>query len=164
MAWLLRVMKQSRWIMLDWMPAGAIQSDALLDLRTADNMLSTFRFRNNDEFESIVVGLASNRNKIENLDYVILDESEIHSAGIIPVQINGNTPCDGANLLHCDLQELTVEKVVKLAEIISEKRITRIPRKTIENKIRNAIASGLLDSSKIQKSLHEELILPASMP
>lgn len=162
MALLLRVVKQSRWIKLDWFPAGAIQSDALRDLQTTENTLSLYRVNDRDEFENVVVGLASNRERIQNLDYVILNEAEIRSAGIIPVRTDGETPCNEANILHYNLQELTVEKVAKLAQFISVKHLDRIPRKTIESKVRNAMALGLLDSSKIKDSLLHELTPSAS--
>lgn len=164
MARLLRMIRQSRWLMqpglLGWLPQGAMQSDVLLDLQTVGNKMSVYRVDDDDEFESVVVGLASSRDNFDNLDYAVLDESTIHSATIKLVQTNGNTPCNKANMLHYDLQELTVDKVVKLAQSISAVTPKRMPKKVIESKVRKAMGSGLLDTARLRDSLYQKLMSP----
>ena len=121
--------------------------------------MSLYRIDDEDEFESVVVGLASSRDNFANLDYAILDESAIHSAAITLVKTDGNTPCDKANMLHYDLQELTVDKVVNLAQSISEGYLDRIPKKEIENRVRKAMESGLLDLSRVNVSMRQKLTI-----
>lgn len=162
MAQFLRVIRQARWFpqpsaALGWLMAGEIQSDALLDLQTRDNALSVYRFDNDIELEIIIVGLASNRENLANLDYISFDEQHLASAGIIFVKTDGDTPCSQANMLHYDLRELTVHKVAMLAQVISGSPFERIREKDIKNKIINAMESGLLDRSLIKDSLLQKL-------
>lgn len=121
--------------------------------------MSLYRVDDEDEFESVVIGLASSRDNFANLDYALLDESAIHSAAITLVKTAGNTPCDKANMLHYDLQELTVDKVVELAQSISVGYMDRMPKKEVENRLRKAMESGLLDPSRVNDSMRKKLTI-----
>jgi hypothetical protein len=62
-----------------------------------------------------LAALASNRQKLEKLDYSLIDEAALSSISIRLVKSEGRTPHISANSTHGDLVELTVNKVALLA-------------------------------------------------
>lgn len=76
--------------------------------------------------ERIVVALAASRDRVSNLDYVVLEDTNLSSLGITVLSTTGQTPDMVANSLHYDLGHLTVDKLVGLAKIISNGRHKRI--------------------------------------
>ena len=48
--------RQGRWLDLEWLPKGELQSDALLDLKTEDNKLSVYKVDGVEDTERVVIG------------------------------------------------------------------------------------------------------------
>jgi hypothetical protein len=87
---LLRGIRKRRWSTdttdksISWLSNGEIQSDALGDLNTSNNTLSVWYVEDDQSnLDQVITALASNRDAISNLDYVLFDISLVNS-----IQIN----------------------------------------------------------------------------
>ena len=152
----LRVVRQRRWATfpdIEWIAPGETQGDALLDLQTRDNRLSVFRVDNDNDIQRVVIALAATRDHVANLDYAIFDDDELVAQGIDITQTVGETPDQTANILHHDIQNLTVLQIELLARTIALADHTRIHRRDIQTMLRDALQSGDLQPDAIRPSV-----------
>lgn len=156
MATFLRVVQKNRWHPeTGWngWQTGDIQGDALLDLQTKGNALSVYDVEGGLDAERIVVALAAGRQFLSTLDYVVFDDAPLASSSIDVVQTSGDTPDSVVNLVHYDLKNLTVGKVVRLARIVSGNDRKRITKAQMKGKLKKALDNQWLDSSMISGDL-----------
>ena len=152
--------RQSRWLKhpeWQWLTQGELQSDALLDLQTRDNRLSLFRVESEQETEQVVVALAATKQNLANLDYAVFDQTQLSDTQISVRQEDGDTPDMQVNKRHYDISELTVSKLAILAQIISDGTHCRVPRKTIELRLKDAVRAGILDRARVNSQLLDKL-------
>ena len=144
----LRVTQRGRWEVypvVSWLRPGELQAGVFLDLRTDQNVLSVYRADSDEDAVKIGVAIAATRRNIGDLDYAIIEESELTALGITPTQTEGGTPSSEVNRLHCDLTLLTMDKLIGLAQAISRGERSRIRRRRIERLLRSAFLSGDFD-------------------
>ena len=152
----MRVVRQPLWYKypeLDWLPDGGPQGDALGDLQTGGNALSVYRVENETGRERVIVALPANRDNLANLDYAVFDDAGLASIGVAINQEDGQTPDLGVNRLHYDLANLTAQRLVHLAQVISSREHARIPGREIEAGLRRAVQSGALDRGRLKPQL-----------
>ena len=148
----LRVVQKNRWHpKTGWSgwQTGDIQGDALLDLQTKGNALSVYDVDGGLDIERIVVALAAGRQFLSTLDYVVFDDAPLVSSSIDAVQTSGDTPDKVVNLVHYDLKNLTVGKVVQLAQILRGNDRKRVTKAQMKSKLNEALDNQWLDSSII---------------
>lgn len=151
----LRLIKQRRWHMypkIDWLEEGAIQGDALTDIRPIEGKLSVYKIDNDSE-QRVITALAAARDCVSHIDYVVFEDSKLDSIGITVEQTDGNTPDVDVNKLHYDLGKLSVERLVILAQIISQSKLDRKFQPEVIEHMRDAINTGYLDKAKIKEKL-----------
>ena len=144
----LRVTQRGRWEVypvVSWLLPGELQAGVFLDLRTERNALSVYRADSDEDAIKIGVAIAATRRNIGDLDYAIIEESELTALGITPTQTEGGTPSSEVNRLHCDLNLLTMDKLIGLAQAISRGERIRIRRRRVERLLRSAFLSGDFD-------------------
>ena len=152
MATFLRAIKKARWYTKpEWegWGHGDIQSDALLDLRTQDNALSVFRVDEGTEIGRIVTALAATRENLSHLDYVVFDDAPLASYGVHIAQRDGKTPDSEVNHIHYDVVNLTVLKLVQVAQTVSRCKPERVPKIEVRAKLRQALENQWLDSERV---------------
>ena len=152
----LRITRQARWLKhpdLEWLSQGELQSDALGDLQTRDNALSVYRVDGKKDAERVVVALAANRDNLANLDYAIFEDVDVASIDIEISQNEGETPDAEVNELHYDLANLTARRLVQLAQVISLGEHSRMPKKTVQVRLRRALLAGYLDKVRLKPHL-----------
>lgn len=152
----LRVVRQRRWATfpdIDWIAPGETQADALLDLQTRNNRLSVFRIDNDNDIQRVVVALAATRDHIANLDYAIFDDDELIAQGIDITQTVGETPDKTANILHCDIHNLTARQIELIARTIALADHTRIHSRDIQTMLTDALQSGDLETDGIRPAV-----------
>ena len=157
----LRVVKQHRWFKQpdeSWLEDGELKGDALSDIQTQRGQLSVYRVANEADMQRVAVALAANRQDFSNMDYAVFADSDLEPCGITVRQTEGETPDMCVNDLHYELGKLTVNRLGRLAAIISAGKHKRIQRKQIETLLHEAARTGQLDrarikSPKITKSL-----------
>ncbi len=149
----LRTVRQGRWLKypdIDWLDDdGALQGDVFCDIQTTCCQLSVFRVNNDGDRQRVITALASKRNHVALLDYVIFDDSDLDSLGITVQQTEGDTPDTVANELHYELGGLTVARLVHLANIVSVGTHKRITKKEIKSGLQEAVKAGQLNTAKI---------------
>ena len=158
----MRVVKKSRWhARPDWdgWEEGDIQGDALLDLRTQDNALSVFRVDESAGIGRIIAALAATRENLSHLDYVVFDDAPLEPIGVNMVQRDGKTPDNEVNDIHYDVVNLTVLKLVQLAQTVSQCRPERVPKIEVKAKLRQSLESRWLDTEKVDDGLLSQLSL-----
>ena len=144
----LRVTQRGRWEVypvIAWLRPGEMQANVFLDLRTERNALSVYRADSDEDAIKIGVAIAATRRNIGDLDYAIIEESELTAIGITATQTEGATPSSEVNRLHCDLNFLTMDNLIQLAHAVSRGVHNRIRRRRMERLLRSAFRSGDFD-------------------
>lgn len=158
MALLLRIVSKPKWVAPDWMAAGDVPADALADLRAENNALSFWGVEvDRSNLDMALAAVASNRKRLDKLDYTLLDEAILPAIPIKHVRSEGNSPHAAANALHRDLIELTVQKVAHLAREMMPLERVRVTQRQIEILLRAALQSGAIERARIEPNLLGEL-------
>ena len=163
MACFLRTIRKNRWLVSrpDWLPEGDIPADPLSDLSAAENALSVWYVSDSSEnLERVVAALASTRDKIDKLDYVLIEQETIHRLGIIALQSEGKSPDDHANRnWHYDFKQLSGGLLVRFVKEMLPRVESRgrILDKRVEQLIREGIASTQIDEKKLNPRLKQKL-------
>ena len=111
----------------------------------------------------MLVAIASSRERLDKLDYALLDEQLLPQLAINCIRSDGRTPHAGANgAMHRDLTELTVQKVASLAEAMMPLERVRVPENNIKLMLIDAIKSSVLDRHRIATKLRTSLEPPES--
>lgn len=142
---------------MDWLPGKEPSGDALRDIPTQYGRLSVYRVASKAEGRRVAVALAATRKHVSNLDYIVFDGSDLDSLGIKVEVSAGDTPDETVNELHHDLENLTVKRLARLAEIISAGERHRIQRKAMGKLLNEAASTGRLDIDKVNSGIQERL-------
>jgi hypothetical protein len=159
MALLLRVITKPKWVAPDWMGAGDVPADALADLRADNNELSVWGIEpDRSNLTTALAAAASNRDRLDKLDYTLLDEAILPAIPIKCFRSEGSSPHPTANkTIHRDLAELTVKKIAHLAHEMMPLERVRVTRRQVEALLRDALQSGALERARIKPKLLNEL-------
>ena len=158
----LRTISKSKWYRTQgvyWLSEGALQADVLNDLRTKGNKLSVWHIDvDRSNLQQAIVALAANRDYITNLDYVLLEESTLSALDIRIEDSPGETPDDGANNWHCEIVELSLEKLMQLVEVIKEADHERVTEKKIRKQLLKALDSRRISLDKMNASMASSIV------
>ncbi|MCT4662769.1 MAG: hypothetical protein N4A40_12980 [Tissierellales bacterium] len=91
------------------------------DMKTCkDNTLSVWEvdMSNRDEFEKVILAIASIRERIQNLDLAIIRRDDIRDKGYIIDDFPGESRIDKYNDFHRNLKDLRMDQVISLSEDI----------------------------------------------
>lgn len=148
-------------------PDAGICGDAISDLRTKENKLSVWKADSQKDIDDAAVALALNRDNIQKLSYVLLDEKELSKMEIeiSYVNIPGDVACiKDKDLLkkHRDLIDIDYWRLGFLAEYMQKLVIKNINVKTftvndIKNLLFNYKKNDIIDTEKVKNSLKEQL-------
>lgn len=110
-----------------------LSSDAITScLRTSRNTLSVWKIESEDELDEAALALASNFQKLEAVDTVILDGDYLERVTIEQEQTDGITPITDLVENHFDLKNLDYYKIGLVAEhIVQRIKINKVKRYTI---------------------------------
>jgi hypothetical protein len=162
MPFFLRKIRKARWANdkgYEWLGAEDIQADALSDLKTENNELSVWHVEEDESnLRQIVVALGANYKKLDTVDYALVDQRVLLTAGIKAVEAAGDTPYENANEWHRNLIELTAEKVIEIAKNMrKERRIARVWPQDLQRHLTRAIEAGEVKLSRLEERLQKEL-------
>lgn len=124
-----------------------MKGDALSDLNTQHGRLSVYTVSSEADKQRVAVALAATRRSFSNMDYVVFSDSDLKSFGITIQQTQGRTPDSEVNNLHYELGKLTVDRLVRLAMIISAGMSKRILEKRIKALLHEAVSTGQLNKA-----------------
>jgi hypothetical protein len=159
MALLLRVVTKPKWIAPAWMASGDVPADALTDLRADKNELSVWGVEaDRSNLNMALTAVASNRKRLDKLDYMLLDEAVLSAIPVKCIRSEGVTPCTAANSqIHRDLVELTVQKVADLAHRMMPLARVRVTEREVGALLRQALQNGVIDRARVEPKLLDEL-------
>jgi hypothetical protein len=121
----------------------------ILELMRASSGFSVWEVSGNDDIERTVAATSLLRTKIDDYVFVLLNEEELRSFGIRLKTAPGLTLDSEINRNHRDLINLTGNKFMRLAKIITkESEINTIQRDRIITRIREEFNSGRFDRNK----------------
>ena len=140
---------------------GMISADAISDLRTTDNCISTWYVggKSEDEIKKGVLALTSGFRSLEDIKIVFLDDEKIASAGLSIYETDGDTKIKEFVKLHRDIALLNSAKLQKLARIILEsvweENTQIIHRETIVLWLLSALNEKKLNFESLDKNLRQ---------
>ena len=137
-----------------------LPSDAITSCtRTSRNTLSVWKITSENDLDEAVLALASNFQKLEAIDVVILDGDYLVKATIEQEQTNGITPVTDLIEYHYDLKNLNYYKIGLVAEhIIKRIRLNKVKRYTItelKELLKKAIEQDRLKIEDLNESVAE---------
>jgi hypothetical protein len=151
----LRKIRKSKWYeseSVPWLTKEDLQADALVDLATKGNRLSVYLVNyDHTNLEQVITALAANCDYVSDFDFALFDHDALWELGIRIENSDGDTPDSVVNSWHCELIELTAERIVALAGIIwkrAEKK--RFLSKRVHHLLAHAVASGQIDRDKMR--------------
>ncbi len=160
---LLRIVNLARWMKLDpdWLPDDDFPADPVCDLRTKDNVLSTWVLSEDDgNLERLVAGLAVAREKLTKFDWAIFDTDLLDELGIEERQTQGQG-CPDIELcrdFHYHLTNISANRLVRLAKAISAQReLKRLNPQDVAICIARALHNGWLTHADINPKIAKRL-------
>ena len=161
MSKLLRKVRQGRWLDED----AELLADPLADLNTHSNELSVYEIQADEaNLTDVIVGLASGRDSLVNVDYILIDRATVEAEGFILQVTRGATPYKTANDWHMDIVGLTARRLVELAELMKagltddeERRLRRVQRAAVRAHLEEACRHGTLDRQRLDPRLKKHI-------
>lgn len=155
MPFVFRKIRRARWVRspdLDWLAEGELQADALLDVLTENNKLSVYLIEDDrSNFQQVVAALAANRDKPANMDYALIDMSELMALDIQFAETSGETVDTAVNAIHRDLIKLTAAKVAAMSNVmLTQGEIKRVKQNDVIQWIAANVLSGNIKREEIK--------------
>lgn len=146
MAKLLRKVRRNRWFVADaqlLLDIGDVPADPLGDLATSENKLSVYQVDGDvAEIERVARALALSGQRLDNVGYVLFDDSLLEQISIKLDQTDGATDDSVVNRWHVDLTNLTGQKLVALTRLILlEGKSDTILKKRIVELVQEGLSS-----------------------
>jgi hypothetical protein len=149
---------------ISWLSPGDALGDALRDLKSRRGVLSVFEVDDNASaahIERIVVAIAA-KAKEEPVDvaYRLFDPREVAALGIlVDPRVRGTTGDDEVTECHRNLEQLSAEKLGRLAGAMAKGRRGEVLSKKFAMILRKEVASERLKLSGIHGKLRDSLQL-----
>ena len=152
---ILRKIRKSKWYKSDavpWLEEGKLQADALVDLATKGNRLSVYLVDDDyKNLEQIVTALAAACDYISDFEFALFNEEVLHETSIKIEDTVGDTPDPVVNTWHRDLSELTANKIMALATVISTQAVRRrLLSKRVLELLVEAVVSRQIDRAEVR--------------
>jgi hypothetical protein len=160
---ILRTIRRGRWLANK--PSETHEerfARALNDLPLSkDNKLSVWHVEYDySNLERLVTALGANRDHLDNIDYILLDDQWLLELDIQCQQSEGKTPDQEVNRRwHFDLVEISANKHEDLTKVLLEQgHINRILPKQILELISQAIESGNIDVERLKPGIRSKIV------
>ncbi|MBN1975379.1 MAG: hypothetical protein JW787_17200 [Sedimentisphaerales bacterium] len=168
---LLHMIKINKWYLcsdrtFDWLSKGDIPSDPLYSFGINGNSMSVWYYENQEITHRIVAALASNKQDIQEINFLIIEENELKEHEFKIVHANGSTPDNELNLnFHHNITDISAHKILNYVKHLwnmdQQKFIDKIIRfqpKDVMNHIKQGITNGWIKerilSEKIKRKLY----------
>ncbi len=163
---LLRMISRAKWLRdaHPWLLTDEIQSDALSDLKTDGNKLSVWEIlEDQSNLEQVLGALASNWDKPQHLDYVIVESNLLAGPGLslkLEKEDEGATKHRAADRQwHYNLCELTATSVLGLAGIVDRAESkARVTKKRIIAILREEVGANRIEGTRLSQQLRDVLV------
>lgn len=142
---------------------GMISADAISDLRTTDNCISTWYVgeKSEEEIKKGVLALTSGFRSLEDIKIAFLDDEKLTDAGLTIHETDGDTKIKDYVKLHRDIAFLNSAKLQKLAKVVLEsvweENTQIIHKETITGWLLSALNEKKLGFESLDKNLRQGL-------
>lgn len=136
------------------------RGDAAANFCAEDCRLSFFRVPSDGvSVERIAAGVATLRPGLDDVDYCLVDESEVEKLGCtIDDTVAGSTLFADVNSLHVDVCTLNLPRLSDLTFLaVAAGDTGRVRGRQVRKLLKNAIDSGALDPSRLKQGLRKAL-------
>jgi len=140
---------------------GMISADAIGDLKTTENCISTWYVgdKSDEEIKKAVLALTSGFRSLEDVRIAFLEDSKLKAVGLAIHETDGDTKIKEYIRLHRDIALLNSAKLQKLAKVILEsiweENTTTIHRETIVLWLLSALNEKKLEFRSLDKNLRQ---------
>jgi hypothetical protein len=144
---------------LPWLPKDDLPADPICDFKTSDNKSSVYEIdaAAPGHKKRIAVALAATKQKVDKIDYILLDKQLIDAAKIKITHSAGETPDNELNVLHRDLDELSALRLIRLVRDIFAKDVStisdRFDAKSVAISVWQEVANGRFDRNRVLPAL-----------
>src|SRR5262249_43401606 len=159
---ILRTIRQGRWLANRSSETHEERfARASYDLQLSeDNKLSVWYVEHDcSNLERLITALGANRDHLNNVDYILLDDQWLSELSIQCQQSDGNTPDQEVNTRwHHDLVGLSAEKHEALTKVLLEQgHIDRVLPKRLLALIEKAIELGHIDIERLRPGIRSKI-------
>lgn len=165
MPYLVRKINKAKWPKENYseFEINNLKADAITScLRTSGDTLSTWEISSIDNLSQAILALVSTFERLDKIDVVIIDETDLTSSGFEIESTPGNTPVEKLKQTHKDITGLTYQTIGNFSKLLldtmGEGRTERYTVKKVRNLLLSAIESGELDIHSLKESLRDSLI------
>lgn len=144
---------------------GDLSSDIITNcLRTSNDTLSLWYLDDNSEIDEAIIALASNRDLLQKIDYLIIPDEYIKKYSLSLEWENGNSPYERFNNQHWNIVNLNYSKLGVVSEMILDiinsgsGKIERVYEDEVAEKLHVAIRAGNLKMGRLSEKLQEKLV------
>jgi hypothetical protein len=156
---LLRKIRKNRWDTDDqcWLDSGELQADCLGDIQTQHNKLSVYRISDDkSNLNRVAAALTATCDNISNFDYLLFNEDLLQTIEVKSEKTEGTTSDELVNSWHIDLVEISLAKLVKLANIASKGgERGRIPKPNTTQYLVESFKNGYINREKVKLKTKE---------
>jgi len=163
MPFLVRSIIRSKWGQPDVKATDDPGADAITRcLKTTGNTLSVWRIESADELDVAVLAFVSTNERLDKLDFVLLDEQRVIEAGIeIDDNVLGDSPIASLNETHRNLTNLGYTALGKIKDLIIEvlrkDEEVRYRPPQLSTILKKAIENGSVKSDDLKEKVREQL-------
>ena len=161
---LARMISRAKWERKEWMSDGEISADAVTaDLRTQNNNLSLWRCDSgaNRDIDNVVLAIASGRDKVDKVEFVLIDDEDLKHDGHIIKDTNGRTPVQSLVKLHVDVMRLNYCRLGKVARrvasAVAANQCHRVSKKRVGKLLVGAVDRGEVKIEQLSDKLQLEV-------
>lgn len=162
MSFILRKISRNKWKNAPaWLPEGELVADVLSDLNTgSQGTLSVWEVApDKANLKDVLVALGSNMDRINAIDFALVELEKLDGAGFVLEDVPGETPYKPANRFHKDILRLTCGGLVSLARILSESPAQdRFGAKELAECLAQAVQRGDINPDLLKKHVREYLV------
>lgn len=141
-----------------------LSSDIITNcLRTTEETLSLWHIDDIHKIDDAIIALASNRDLIQKLDYLIIPDEYIEKYDLHLKENDGKSPYEDFNKEHRDIINVDYEKLGIVSEMIldimnnTSSTIKRVYEDEVLAKLTEALKDGKITQTKLKKSLLEAI-------
>ncbi len=141
---------------------SVIGADAITQcLKTKGNAMSVFQIPSEDRIDEVFLALASNAERLETTDLVVMDEGHISQLGMSLIQTVGITPIENLQKIHYDITELCYGTLGPIAyhvfECVRDNHWKRRTKGELKDIIKKAIIEERLDPSALSIGVKKDI-------
>ena len=164
---LARKFSRAKWDPKPYLAPNEIRADALTRcLCTSDDTLSFWRCGpTKDDVDEVALALVTGMERVDKIDIVLVEESQLRDAGLKPEPSAGRTPVSDLGSRHVDVAHLDSVRLAAVAKCVAdsvraEGATFRYTKKHLEAVLRRALSKGRFKLKDVHQGLQRALSEP----